>query len=69
MKLKPIESEMLLAAGYDPKSFILHVVFRTGESYRYKNVPGFVYDGLMNADSKGKYMHKRIIGRYEYERI
>ncbi|HEU4869601.1 MAG TPA: hypothetical protein VFT08_01965 [Pyrinomonadaceae bacterium] len=31
MKLKPIESEMLLVAGYDPKSFILHVVFRTGD--------------------------------------
>ena len=69
MKLKRVESEMLTAAGYDPKLRVLQVVFRAGGSYRYKNVPPFEYEGLMCAESIGKYMHKRIIGRYEYERI
>ena len=52
MKLRPVESEMLLAAGYDDKSRILQVVFRTGETYRYKNVPSAEYDGLMSAESR-----------------
>ena len=69
MKLKPVDSEMLVAAGYDEKSHSFVAVFRTGETYRYKNVPSFVYERLLNADSKGKFMHKYILGRYDYERI
>jgi len=69
MKLKPVDSEMLVAAGYDEKSHNLQVVFRTGETYRYKNVPSFIYQRLMIADSKGQFMHKYILGRYDYERL
>ena len=69
MKLEQLESEMLLAAGYDQKSRILQVVFRTGGTYRYKNVPSDKYDELMSAESIGQYMHKNIIGHYEYERV
>ncbi len=69
MKLRPVQSEMLIEAGYDRKSRILQVTFRTGETYRYKGVPSSEYDGLMNAESKGKYMHRYIIGHYDYERV
>ena len=69
MKLKPLDSEMLVAAGYDQKFHSLIAVFRTGETYRYKNVPSFVYERLITADSKGKFMHKYILGRYDYERV
>jgi hypothetical protein len=69
MKLKAVESEMLVAAGYDEKSHSLMAVFRTGETYRYKNVPSFVYERLMSADSKGKFMHKYILNRFDYERV
>jgi len=69
MKLKAVDSEMLVAAGYDEKSHSLMAVFRTGETYRYKNVPSFVYERLMSADSIGKFMHKYILNRFEYERV
>jgi hypothetical protein len=69
MKLKPVDSEMLVAAGYDQKSHSLLAVFRTGETYLYKNVPSFVYERLMTADSKGKFMHKYILNRFDYERV
>ena len=68
MKLKPVDSEMLVAAGYDEKSHSLMAVFRTGEKYRYKNVPLFVYERLMS-DSIGKFMHKYILNRFDYERV
>lgn len=69
MRLKPVESEMLVAVGYDQKSHSLVAVFRTGETYRYKNVPSFVHELLMSAESKGKFMHKYILNRFDYERV
>jgi hypothetical protein len=69
MKLKPVESEMLVAVGYDQKSHSMLAVFRTGETYRYKNVPSFVYELLMAAESKGQFMHKYILNRFDYERV
>jgi hypothetical protein len=69
MKLKPVDSEMLVAAGYDQKSHSLLAVFRTGETYRYKNVPSFVYERLMSADSIGKFMHKYVLNRFDYDRV
>ena len=69
MKLTPVDSEMLVAVGYDPKSHSLIAVFRTGETYRYKNVPFFVHERLMSADSIGKFMHKYVLNRFDYERV
>jgi KTSC domain len=69
MKLKRVESEMLEAVRYDARLRVLEVIFNKGGKYRYKGVPPFEYEGLMNAESIGQYMHKRIIGRYPYERV
>ena len=69
MKLKPVDSEMLTYAGYDPKSRTLKVIFRTGGAYQYKDVPRHKYDELMSAESIGQYMHKHIIGRHDYDRV
>ena len=69
MKLHSVDSDMLIAAGYDQKSRTLEVIFRTGGKYRYKNVPSDKYDALLSAESIGKYMHRHIIGRYEYVRV
>ena len=55
--------------GYDPRAQILEVVFNTGDRYRYFEVPPDEYEGLMTADSIGQYMHKHIIGHYDYERV
>ncbi len=63
MKFIPVESSMLLGVRYDEALFELEVIFRTGEKYRYKNVPLFVSEGLMNAKSQGQYMRKHILER------
>lgn len=69
-KFVPVESEMLEYVRYDEAARHLDVIFRTGDKYRYLNVPPLEYVGLMEAKSKGQYMHKRILGdRYEYERF
>ena len=69
MRLKAVQSEMLDLVGYEPRSQVLEVRFNTGDRYRYLDVPADEYDGLMNAESIGQYMHKHIIGHYDYERV
>lgn len=69
MRLKPVDSEMLQYVGYNAKQKILEVVFNSGERYQYFEVPASVYDELMSADSIGQYMHRHIIGHYDYQRI
>ena len=69
MRLKAVQSEMLNLVGYDPQAQILEVIFNSGDHYRYFEVPPSEYEGLMSADSIGQYMHKHIIGHYDYERV
>jgi hypothetical protein len=69
MRLKPVDSDMLEYVGYDGKQKILEVVFNSGERYQYFDVPASVYDELMSAESIGQYMHRHIIGHYDYQRI
>ena len=69
MDFTPVKSQMILGVRYNQKTYHLDVVFRTGEKYRYKNVPQFVYEGLLKAESHGQYMHKKVLGRFKYERL
>jgi len=38
----------------------LHIRFLKSGDYVYRNVPQDVFDGLMNADSKGSYFNRMI---------
>lgn len=69
MDFTPVKSRMILGVRYNEKTYEMDVVFRTGERYRYLNVPRFVYDALMSAESHGQYMHKKVLGRFKYERL
>jgi hypothetical protein len=66
---KKVNSSMLRRVRYDPKQRLLDVVFRTGETYRYKDVPLDEYDKLMRAESLGKYMQMHIIDHYETTKL
>jgi hypothetical protein len=39
MKLRPVESSMLLAVGYDAAAKELEAVFSSGAVWRYRGVP------------------------------
>jgi|SRR6266850_2348417 len=66
---KKVNSSMLRRVRYDPGHRFLDVVFRTGETYRYKDVPLDEYNKLMNAESHGKYMQMHVIDHYETIRL
>ena len=63
-KLVSVESSMIQAVGYDPKTHTLEVVFNSGQTYCYEDVPAAVHQELMSAESKGRYMRAAIIGVY-----
>ena len=69
VRFKVVNSSMLRRVRYDPQNRFLEVVFRTGEKYRYKDVPPDEYHRLMAAESHGKYMQRHIIDHYDAVRL
>ena len=65
-----VTSSNIEAIGYDPDTMELHVRFlRSGETYVYYAVESWVFDDIMQADSKGKYLHHQIKERYNYGKL
>ena len=69
MELVTVESSMIHAIGYDKEKRILEIVFNTGRTYQYFDVPPKEYEGLMKADSKGRYFRANIQDMYEYGQL
>ncbi len=66
--LIPVESTMVDSVGYDEERRLLQVVFTSGRVYCYQDVPPKVFQGLLEAESKGRYMRAYIIDVYPYRR-
>ena len=56
----PVISSNLVSVGYDPISKTLEIEFRYSRVYQYYNVPEDVFQGLMQASSKGRYFDAHI---------
>lgn len=56
-----------LAAGYDPATMTLHVKFRDGDTYGYRNVPPSVWWRFQRAQSPGRFINSTL-NRYPYVR-
>jgi hypothetical protein len=65
-----VSSSNLASVGYDPATLILEIEFLSGRIYHYYGVPETVYQGLMEAESHGKYFNQFVKnGGYSYERV
>ena len=62
------DSSMISAFGYDEAEGILEVAFHRTGVYRYYDVPLHVFEGLRDAESKGRYMRGHIIDMYPWEK-
>jgi hypothetical protein len=69
MEMIPVESSNLEAVGYDNNEARLVIGFKDGSAYEYYDVPQYVYDELIAADSKGKHAHHNIYKVYNQQRI
>lgn len=64
MKLVAVQSNMLVAVGYDAPSSELEAIFNDGAIWRYKNVSEDVYNQLLAAESKGIFLRSKVMGKY-----
>jgi hypothetical protein len=64
-----VESTTLAAVGYDDALGILQLEFRSGADYQYFGVPAALYQGLLDAPSKGSYFNQFIRGHFSYRLI
>jgi KTSC domain len=67
--MEKVSSSSLWAAGYDYGTGELYVEFNNGMLYRYSGVPVAIYQGLMTADSCGRYLNACVRDVFAYERV
>lgn len=64
MKMVPVISSAIAAAGYDSATRQMKIQFTSGNVYDFCLVPEEVYRGLIAASSKGAYYNEHIKDRY-----
>lgn len=69
MKWTPVESSAFQAAAYAERQALLYLLFRSGEVYRYFDVPQWRYQEFLAAESKGRYFGRNIRARFRYGRL
>lgn len=69
MQRYSVASSNIAAVGYDSATETLEVEFLSGSVYQYYNVPQNMYDQLMSAGSKGRFLNTYIKNGYPYSRV
>lgn len=69
MVLTTLQSSNLRAAAYDEWTATLTIEFHSGAVYEYSSVPPEVYDGLLAAESPGRFHHLFIKNRFSFTRL
>lgn len=66
MQKQEVDSTVIGAVGY---SRVLEIRFESGRIYQYYDVPEDIYEGMLAAESKGKYFNSHIRGKFAYQEI
>jgi hypothetical protein len=60
-----VNSSAVRAIGYDKNTRRMKITFADGNTYDFCGVPIEVFEGLLNARSKGTYYNTHIRDRYQ----
>lgn len=66
MQLQKVQSSVIDSFGYESSTSTLGVVFKNKKIWFYTGVTEKVYQGLVDAESKGKYFNAEIKSVYSY---
>ncbi len=69
MERYSVASSNISSIGYDAGTDTLEVEFLSGAIYQYYNIPQNMYDQLMQAGSKGRFLNTYIKNAYPYSRV
>ncbi len=61
-----VDSSNIESIGYDDSAQELHVQFLNGGLYIYHGVPSDVFDGMLNASSKGSFLNRSVKEIYKF---
>jgi len=64
-----VASTNVASVGYDEATETLEVEFLNGSIYQYYNVKMNIYEQMMQAGSKGKFLNTYIKNAYPYSRV
>ena len=66
----PLESKMFTSTAYDADRQLLYLRFgKSGDVYRYFQVPVEHNQAFLNAESHGRFFLAHIRDKYDYERL
>ena len=68
-KFRSEKSTAIQMARYYSDSQELTIVFSNANSYKYKEVPYHVWRGLMDAESKGRFINRYITAFYRFKKL
>jgi hypothetical protein len=69
MKLVPVQSRGIAAAGYDARARILRVRYIKGHTYDYLDVPPNKHAAFNMAESKGRFVNYQIKPFHRFRRL
>ena len=69
MEREAVRSTNVASVGYDPKSEVLEIAFKSGGVYQYSGVPVERYQSLMKASAIGSYFIREIKPWYACEKV
>jgi KTSC domain len=69
MNRNPVSSSNIAGVGYDETSQTLEIEFTSGSIYQYYNVGAELFRQLMDAPSKGQFLHSYIRNAYPFSRV
>ena len=64
-----VNSEAIKSAYYNYGNEALTLMFSNGSRYKYSRVPRFLFHGLQESASKGKFINNYVINEFKYERV
>jgi KTSC domain-containing protein len=64
MEMILVRSRAIRAVGYDARTMQMRIRFQQGHTYDFCRVPADIYQGLMDATSKGAYYNEYIRDKY-----
>lgn len=66
---RDVASSNVVAIGYDRPTQTLEVEFLKGAVYQYYGVPEHMYNNIMSAPSKGRFLNTYIRDSYPFSRV
>ena len=65
----PVNSSQLSYVGYDEETQELFITFKNGSTYKYTDVPKYIFTNLRSTTSVGTYFSDFVKNSYEYTKI